>query len=74
MLLVPMVLSFHFLKAQENTGVEMADILRQDGKIYVLVAIIMLIMTLLFIYLFRIDLKLKKIEKEVEKVQNNEDV
>lgn len=51
------------LFAQDN-GVEMADKLRSDGKIYVVVACIVIILLGLLAYLFSIDKRLKKIEKE----------
>lgn len=51
------------LFAQDN-GVEMADKLRSDGKIYVVVTCIVIILLGLLAYLFAIDKRLKKIEKE----------
>jgi K+-transporting ATPase A subunit len=51
------------LFAQDN-GVEMADSLRSDGKIYVVVICIVIILVGLLAYLFSIDKRLKKIEKE----------
>ena len=51
------------LFAQDN-GVEMADKLRSDGKIYVVVTCIVIILVGLLAYLFSIDKRLKKIEKE----------
>ncbi|MFI5137310.1 MAG: CcmD family protein [Sphingobacteriales bacterium] len=50
--------------AQQNGGVEMADAMRSSGKIYVVIAVIAIIFTGLAIYLFSIDRRLKKIEKE----------
>lgn len=47
--------------AQET--VEMADAMRADGKIYVVVAVISIILTGLFVYLFTIDRKVSKLEK-----------
>lgn len=44
-------------------GVEMADGLRADGKIYVIVAIIMLVLGGLIAYLFAMDRKLVKMER-----------
>lgn len=49
---------------QQDAGVEMADALRSSGKIYVVVATITIIFIGLAIYLFMIDRRLKKIEKE----------
>lgn len=43
--------------------VEMADGLYSSGKIYVVVACLAVIMLGLFIYLFSMDRRLKKIEK-----------
>ena len=51
------------LFAQDN-GVEMADNLRSNGKIYVVVICIVIILIGLLAYLFSIDKRLKKIEKE----------
>jgi K+-transporting ATPase A subunit len=50
------------LFAQDN-GVEMADSLRSNGKIYVVVICILIILVGLLAYLFSIDKRLKKIEK-----------
>jgi CcmD family protein len=49
--------------AQQTSNVEMADIMRSSGKIYVVIAIISIIFVGLAIYLFSIDRRLKKIEK-----------
>lgn len=51
------------LFAQDN-DVEMADSLRSNGKIYVVVICIVIILVGLLAYLFSIDKRLKKIEKE----------
>lgn len=45
-------------------GPEMDDVLRSSGKIYVVVVVIAVIFIGLAIYLFSIDRRLKKIEKE----------
>ncbi|MDR3693562.1 CcmD family protein [Mucilaginibacter sp.] len=50
--------------AQQSQQVEMADAMRSSGKIYVVIAIVVIIFTGLAIYLFSIDRRLKKIEKE----------
>ncbi|TCS87225.1 CcmD family protein [Anseongella ginsenosidimutans] len=47
--------------------VEMADALRQSGKIYVVVAVIAVIFAGLAIYLFSLDKKISKIEKQSKK-------
>jgi CcmD family protein len=50
--------------AQQSQQVEMADAMRSSGKIYVVIATITIIFVGLAIYLFSIDRRLKKIEKE----------
>ena len=51
------------LFAQPAQPVEMADQLRASGKIYVVIATIVVVFVGLAIYLFAIDSRLKKIEK-----------
>ena len=43
--------------------VSMADTLRREGKIYVVVIIFLLILLALFYYMFRIEKKIDKIEQ-----------
>jgi len=50
--------------AQDSNGVEMATELRSSGKIYVVVAVLATIFIGLAFYLFLIDNRLKKIEKQ----------
>lgn len=50
--------------AQDSNGVEMATELRTSGKIYVVVAVLATIFIGLAFYLFSIDNRLKKIEKQ----------
>ncbi len=45
--------------------IEMADRLREDGKIWVVVGVILLIFTGVIIYLVRLDLKISRLEKQV---------
>ncbi|MFN3839515.1 MAG: CcmD family protein [Cyclobacteriaceae bacterium] len=47
--------------------VEMADTLRAEGKIYVIVGIILIVLAGLFVYLFLLDRKVSRIEKELNK-------
>lgn len=59
------IISF-IAQAQDTAkNVEMADIFRSQGKIYVVVAVILTIFTGLIIYLIRLDKKLTKLEKDV---------
>ena len=56
--------SFITAFAQQSAPVEMADEMRSSGKIYVVIATITIIFVGLAIYLFSIDRRLKKIEKD----------
>jgi multisubunit Na+/H+ antiporter MnhB subunit len=52
--------------AQDSTAnkkPEMADALRADGKIYVVVAVVVTILTGLILYVARLDRKISKMEK-----------
>ncbi len=49
--------------------VEMADALRSDGKIYVLVIMILIVLAGLVTYLFLTDRKLSRLEKKLEELQ-----
>jgi tellurite resistance protein TehA-like permease len=49
----------------QQQPVEMADTMRGNGKIYVVVAVCLTILFGLFIYVFAIDRKISGIEKEV---------
>jgi hypothetical protein len=57
LLMLPVILN-----AQD---VEMADTMRSEGKIYVVVAILLLIFAGLITYLVRLDRKISKIEKKL---------
>ena len=53
-----------FLSAQEK--VEMADTMRSEGKIYVVVAILVVILFGLIGYLVMLDRKITKVEKQIK--------
>jgi hypothetical protein len=46
--------------------IEMADVMRANGKIYVIVGIILIVLLGLIVYLISLDRKVKKLEKMVE--------
>lgn len=48
----------------QNNDIEMADQLRTDGKIYIVVICIVIILVGLLIYLFALDKRLKLLEKK----------
>jgi len=64
-LLTLLAISGNLFAQAGDTSVEMADRLRADGKIWVVVAVVAVVFAGLAINLFRIDSKLKKIEKDL---------
>ena len=52
--------------AQNPAEIETADQLRADGKIYVVVAVVAIILIGLFIFLFLLDRKMSRLEKELK--------
>lgn len=50
------------LSFAQNT--EMADTMRSNGRIYVVVAVVVTILIGLLLYVFRLDRKISKLEKE----------
>ncbi len=46
-----------------NPEVEMADKFREDGKIYVVLAVLLLVLSGMFTYLFLLDKKIKQLEE-----------
>jgi CcmD family protein len=71
--LVALLLSSQTLLAQQPVadGVEMADRLRADGKIWVVVAVIAAVFAGIIIYLVRLDRQIGKLEKEVKEKKTN---
>lgn len=59
-----LLFSFLFSFAQGPGSAEMADTMRSNGKIYVVIAVIVTILAGLILYLIRIDRKVSKLEKE----------
>ena len=58
------LLFIHSLVAQAQ--VEMADNFRGEGKIYVVIAVILIILAGFFFLLFKLDRRAKRLEKEIE--------
>jgi len=50
----------------ENTKVEMADQLRSNGKIYVVVAVLSTVLLGMIIYTTTLDRRINKLEKEIK--------
>ena len=51
----------------DNTSVEMADTMRSNGKIYVVVAVVMTVFAGLIFYMIQTERKISRIEREVLK-------
>ena len=55
----------------ENDTVEMADAMRANGKIYVVVAVVMVVFAGLIFYMIQTERKINRLEKEVFKEKGN---
>ena len=64
-LLISIALLLFSMVAQAQ-NIEMADTMRSEGKIYVVIAVVLTILIGLIIYLISIDKKLGKLEKELK--------
>lgn len=61
LLLVSITLSF--TASAQASDIEMADQFRADGKIYVVIAVVNVVLIGLFAYLFRLERKVTELEK-----------
>ena len=59
--LMLLLLSSTLLHAQGDSN--MGDTMRSNGRIYVVIAVILVILAGLFLYLIRLDRKMSKLEK-----------
>lgn len=50
----------------QSKNVEMADVMRSNGKIYVVVGVLLMIFLGVIFYLVSIDRKINRIEKELD--------
>ncbi|OFY63350.1 MAG: hypothetical protein A3H98_13345 [Bacteroidetes bacterium RIFCSPLOWO2_02_FULL_36_8] len=48
------------------SDVEMADLMRSNGKIYVVLAVVLMVLAGLIIYIIRLDRKIKKMEEDTK--------
>lgn len=63
--LIACLLAFAVSQPAFAQDAEMADGMRASGKIYVVVGIIMIVLVGLIVYLFMMDQKLTKVEKQL---------
>ncbi len=52
----------------DNTSIEMADTFRADGKIYVVVGVLTIVLVGMLSYAFIIDRRLRQLESEVNEL------
>jgi len=62
LMLSALLMTSAFSFAQEK--VEMADTMRSNGRIYVVIAVVVTILAGLILYVVRLDKKISKLEKE----------
>ena len=61
------------INAQDGTKkVEMADLMRSNGRIYVVVAVMVTILIGLVLYVVRLDRKISKLEKDTRQSGNGQ--
>ncbi|MHA8082870.1 CcmD family protein [Aquirufa sp. A-Brett2-15D] len=58
-----LLLLLSFAASAQASDIEMADQFRADGKIYVVIAVVSVVLIGLFAYLFRLERKLADLEK-----------
>ena len=65
--ILTVLLLINFLSIAQDTveAVDMADTMRSNGKIYVVLAVILTIFFGIIIYLIRLDRKMSRLEKEI---------
>lgn len=57
---------FTGLSYAQTQEVEMADVMRSNGKIYVVLGIVLLVLAGFILYLFLLDRKLTRLEKKLK--------
>lgn len=62
--LAALLLSFTFSMEAQPTRTPMAELMRSDGRIYVVIAVLLTILAGLVIYLIRLDKRISRLEKE----------
>jgi len=65
-LLILLLTLLNNVMSAQNT-IDMADTMRSNGKIYVVVGVISIIFIGIIVYLIRLDVKISKIEKNQNK-------
>ena len=66
-----LVFSMNLMAQSPVNEVEMADVMRANGKIYVVVAVLSVVLAGFIIYLISTDRKLSRLEKEINIEKEN---
>jgi uncharacterized protein HemY len=66
LLFLAALFSTALIYAQDEEKADMADTMRSNGRIYVVVAVVVVILLGLILYLIRLDRKISRIERETE--------
>jgi len=64
LLLLLLFLAPAILSAQDSQGIDMADALQQNGKIYVVVLVLCIVFAGITLFLVRLDRRISRLEKE----------
>ncbi len=65
-LLLLLVLTGGTLAAQGNNEPEMGGLFYSEGKVYIVVAVLSIVLVGIFVYLFTMDRKLKRLEEQLK--------
>lgn len=69
----PVALAFalllSFVSNAQNASPEMADVMRANGKIYVVVTVLVIIFVGMIVYLISIDKKASRLQKEFDELK-----
>lgn len=57
---------------QESQNVEMADLFRSEGKIYVVVLVVVILITGLIVYTILMDRKVLKVQRELDALKSRQ--
>lgn len=61
------------LLAQGESSIEMADTMRSEGKIYVVILVAAIVFSGLVIFAINSDRKISKLEKEIKSLKSDQD-
>ena len=67
LILLFMIMNANVYSQENNSSIEMADVMRSNGKIYVVVGVILIIFLGITAYLFSLNKKIHKLEEKLKK-------